>query len=61
MLKKFTEIPENNKSVSLFKGLVTGAEFALEVKFREVLGDKVFVELIRVSRGGILCCLKNVR
>ena len=51
--KNWTELPENNKSVSLFKGLVTGAEFALEVKFRELLGDKVFLELVRVSRGGI--------
>ena len=50
MFKKFTDLPENNENVSLFKGLVTGAEFALEVKFRELLGDKVFKALIRGSR-----------
>ena len=59
MLKNFTGLPENNKNVSLFKGLVAGAEFALEVRFRELLGDKIFVELVSVSRGGILCYLKS--
>lgn len=52
MFKKFTDLPENNKSVSLFKGLKTGAEFALEVKFRELLGDKVFRALVEVAREG---------
>jgi hypothetical protein len=50
MFKKFTELPENNKNVSLFKELKTGAEFALEVKFRELLGEALFLELVRLSR-----------
>ena len=53
MFKKWTELSENNKNTSLFKGLVTGAEFALEVKFRELLGDKVFLELVKLARKGV--------
>ena len=53
MFKKFTDLPENNKSVSLFRGLKTGAEFALEVKFRELLGERVFKALVELVREGV--------
>ena len=60
MFKKFTELPENNKSVSLFKELKTGAEFALEVQFRGLLGDKVFLALVKESTGGVTGEVKGV-